>query len=206
MKKKAVITVALLIVLSLLLGACAAGVAQEDYDAVVAERDAAQAQIAALQTSVSGDMVFRRSCVGCHGPQGWGTMFGAPIVGVPSERVKAQVREAAPPMAMPGFGPELISDSELQLLVEYVSTFEPPSLSSELRASLEQVIQAAEAEDKEALKRHLGAALAVAPPELQPFLGTVLGFVDQPPPGLPPGVEFEIAKTDIARLLGEGGD
>ncbi len=49
MKKKVVIAVTLLLVSSLLLGACAAGVTQENYDAVVAERDAVQAQIASFQ-------------------------------------------------------------------------------------------------------------------------------------------------------------
>ncbi len=53
MKKRTKISVALLLVLSLLLSACAAGVAQEDYDAVVAVRDAARAQVASLQAEVA---------------------------------------------------------------------------------------------------------------------------------------------------------
>lgn len=53
MKKKALIAVVLLLVSSLLLGACATGVSQEDYDAVVAERDAAQAQVASLQADLA---------------------------------------------------------------------------------------------------------------------------------------------------------
>ena len=48
MKLKALIGVALLLVLSLMLSGCTAGVSQEDYDALVAERDAAQAQMGDL--------------------------------------------------------------------------------------------------------------------------------------------------------------
>ena len=45
MRKKILIGVALLLVASLLLSSCAQGISQKDYDAVVAERDAAQAEL-----------------------------------------------------------------------------------------------------------------------------------------------------------------
>jgi outer membrane murein-binding lipoprotein Lpp len=49
LKKKILIGVVLLLVSSLMLSGCA-GVSQEEYDAVVAERDTAQAQVASLQS------------------------------------------------------------------------------------------------------------------------------------------------------------
>ena len=50
MKTKAVLAVVLVVVSSLLLGSCAAGISQEDYYAVIAEWDAAQEQVANLQS------------------------------------------------------------------------------------------------------------------------------------------------------------
>lgn len=49
MKQKILIVAALLFVGLLVVSGCAAGVSLEEYDAVVAERDAAQADLAALQ-------------------------------------------------------------------------------------------------------------------------------------------------------------
>lgn len=49
MKKKGLIGVGLLLVSLLLLGASCIGVSQDDYDAVVAERDAAQSELEVLQ-------------------------------------------------------------------------------------------------------------------------------------------------------------
>ena len=49
MKRKVVIAVTLLLASSLVLSACAAGVTQEDYDAVVAEKDTAQVQVTNLE-------------------------------------------------------------------------------------------------------------------------------------------------------------
>jgi len=53
MKRKLLIGMVLLLVSSLVLGGCAAGVTQEEYDAVVAERDAAQAQVVTLEADVA---------------------------------------------------------------------------------------------------------------------------------------------------------
>lgn len=51
MKKKALIGVSLFLVSALLLGGCAA-ISQEDYAAVVAERDARETQIESLQSEL----------------------------------------------------------------------------------------------------------------------------------------------------------
>ncbi len=53
MKRKLLIGMVLLLVSSLTLVGCAAGVSQEEYDAVVAERDAAQAQIEELEANAA---------------------------------------------------------------------------------------------------------------------------------------------------------
>jgi len=53
MNRKLLIGVVLLLVSSLTLVGCAAGVTQEEYDAVVAERDAAQAQVVTLEADVA---------------------------------------------------------------------------------------------------------------------------------------------------------
>jgi hypothetical protein len=53
MKKRLLVGMVLLLVSSLTLVGCAAGVSQEEYDAVVAERDAAQAQVVTLEADVA---------------------------------------------------------------------------------------------------------------------------------------------------------
>ena len=53
MKRKLLIGMVLLLVSSLALVGCPAGVSQEEYDAVVAERDAAQAQAATLEAELA---------------------------------------------------------------------------------------------------------------------------------------------------------
>ena len=53
MKRKLLIGMVLLLVSSLTLVGCAAGVSQEEYDAVVAERDAAQSQIVELEANAA---------------------------------------------------------------------------------------------------------------------------------------------------------
>ena len=45
--------IAMLVVAGLVLAGCSSGVSQEDYDAVVAERDAAKAEIAELEEDIS---------------------------------------------------------------------------------------------------------------------------------------------------------
>ncbi len=53
MKKKALASVAVLLVSVVLLIGCATGVSQEDYNAVVSQRDAAQAQVASLEAELA---------------------------------------------------------------------------------------------------------------------------------------------------------
>ena len=52
MKGKLVIGMVLLLVSLLVLGACGTGVSQEDYDAVVADRDAARSDLSEAQTQI----------------------------------------------------------------------------------------------------------------------------------------------------------
>lgn len=47
------IGIALLLISSLMLGGCADGVSQEDYEAMVAERDAARAEVVTLQSELA---------------------------------------------------------------------------------------------------------------------------------------------------------
>ncbi len=51
--RKISLLLTLVMIVPVLLAACGAGVAQEDYDAVVAERDAAQAQVTSVQAQVT---------------------------------------------------------------------------------------------------------------------------------------------------------
>jgi len=53
MKKKALTGVAVLLASAVLLSGCAAGISQEDYDAVVGERDASQAQVSSLEAKLA---------------------------------------------------------------------------------------------------------------------------------------------------------
>ena len=59
MKNKVLSGALLLLAASLVFGGCAGGISQEDYDAVVAERDAVKAQLASLQSDI--DAVQRNS-------------------------------------------------------------------------------------------------------------------------------------------------
>ncbi len=53
MKGRGLIGIALLLVSSLVLGGCADGVSQDDYEAIVAERDAARAEVVTLQSELA---------------------------------------------------------------------------------------------------------------------------------------------------------
>lgn len=53
MKGRDLIGIALLLVSSLVLGGCADGVSQEDYEAIVAERDTARAEVVTLQSELA---------------------------------------------------------------------------------------------------------------------------------------------------------
>jgi inhibitor of cysteine peptidase len=53
MKERLVLGMVLLVVSSLVLGGCGTGVSEEDYDAVVSERNVALAQVAALESDLT---------------------------------------------------------------------------------------------------------------------------------------------------------
>ncbi len=58
-------------------------------------------------------------CVACHGENAEGTEIAPPLAGLTDERIRQQVR--APINIMPVFGPDVLSNAELDQLVTYLT-------------------------------------------------------------------------------------
>ncbi|MDP2937436.1 MAG: cytochrome c [Dehalococcoidia bacterium] len=61
-----------------------------------------------------------KGCSACHGASGEGTAAGPSLKGIPTDKVKAQIR--APSGKMPPYGPSQVSDSEVDDLIAYLGT------------------------------------------------------------------------------------
>jgi mono/diheme cytochrome c family protein len=59
-------------------------------------------------------------CAICHGPDGGGTAAGPSLRGVSRERVFQQVR--SPEGIMPPFSPQVVSDEELELIIQFLES------------------------------------------------------------------------------------
>ena len=69
---------------------------------------------------VNGPQLFAdKGCAACHGQNGEGSNIAPALPGHTAEQVRRQVRN--PVGAMPSFGPEKISDEELEELVEFIT-------------------------------------------------------------------------------------
>jgi mono/diheme cytochrome c family protein len=69
-------------------------------------------------TTSSGDAIYSRYCNTCHPGGGRGVGPSLIIKNLSGAEIKAVVRHGK--AQMPGFGPQVISDDDLDALVEYV--------------------------------------------------------------------------------------
>jgi len=65
-------------------------------------------------------LFISKGCAACHGADGRGTAAGPAVVGEEAEEIRQQVRE--PRGAMPAFGPERLSDEELEAIIRYIES------------------------------------------------------------------------------------
>lgn len=71
--------------------------------------------------AAKGKIIFTsKGCIGCHGPDGKGTAAAPSLVGVSGDAVKKQLR--TPKDKMPAFGPSMVSDSDMEDLIAFLST------------------------------------------------------------------------------------
>jgi mono/diheme cytochrome c family protein len=116
-----------------------------------------------------GETQFVSLCASCHGVDGTGSDIAPPVVGHPAEAITAQVRN--PEGGMPAFSESLLSDPNLELLVQYVLSLGGEETHTEivpsegeqvhLMAALE-AIEDAENIDRELAINHLQQAMALA--------------------------------------------
>jgi len=65
-----------------------------------------------------GQTQFTSLCASCHSVNGTGSDLAPSIIGLPGDAIKAQIRN--PNGAMPAFSAEVLSDANLDLLVQFV--------------------------------------------------------------------------------------
>ncbi|MFQ6116938.1 MAG: c-type cytochrome [Candidatus Bipolaricaulia bacterium] len=65
-------------------------------------------------------LYISKGCAACHGADGRGTAAGPSIIGRKAEEIRYQVRE--PRGTMPSFGPERLSDDELEAIIRYLES------------------------------------------------------------------------------------
>ena len=77
-----------------------------------------------------GEQVYlTKGCSGCHGLRAEGSDIAPALPGHAAQQVRRQVRN--PQRLMPAFGPDQVSDEELDLLVAYIESLEAEGSHSE---------------------------------------------------------------------------
>ena len=85
---------------------------------------------ASLSLAEQGQQLYlAKGCSGCHGLRAEGSDIAPALPGHSGDQVRRQVRN--PQRSMPAFGPEQVSDEELDLLVAYVESLEAGGSHSE---------------------------------------------------------------------------
>ena len=85
---------------------------------------------ASLSLAEQGQQLYlTKGCSGCHGLSAEGSDFAPALPGHSADQVRRQVRN--PQRLMPAFGPEQVSDEELDLLVVYVESLDAEGPHSE---------------------------------------------------------------------------
>ncbi len=85
---------------------------------------------ASLSLPEQGQQLYlTKGCSGCHGLRAEGSDFAPALPGHSADQVRRQVRN--PQRLMPAFGPDQVSDEQLDLLVAYVESLETEGSHSE---------------------------------------------------------------------------
>ena len=86
-----------------------------------------------------GTQLFsEKGCAACHGQNAEGSAIAPALPGHTAEQVRRQVRN--PIGAMPRFGPEQISDEELEKLVEFITELTSDGHEEPLDLAMEDVV------------------------------------------------------------------
>lgn len=114
-----------------------------------------------------GERVFNQAgCVACHGKNAQGSTFAPPLPGHTVEQVKRYVRN--PHGKMPRFGPDKLSDSDLDAIASYIAGLPLPEVRGK-RVTIEQSLEihhwmahhALRANDPKHATHHLSHVLAL---------------------------------------------
>lgn len=84
---------------------------------------ASTATAAPAPASEGRQLYISKGCVACHGSDAQGTTIAPALQGRSKKQVTNQVRN--PVGLMPRFGPELISDAELERIADYIESLAP---------------------------------------------------------------------------------
>ncbi len=99
----------------------------------------ASAPSSTLAPEAHGTQLFsEKGCAACHGQNAEGSAIAPALPGHTAEQVRRQVRN--PIGAMPRFGPEKISDEELDELVEFITELTSDGHGEPLDLAMEDVI------------------------------------------------------------------
>jgi len=99
----------------------------------------ASAPSSTLAPEVHGTQLFsEKGCAACHGQNAEGSAIAPALPGHTAEQVRRQVRN--PIGTMPRFGPEQISDEELEELVEFITELTSNGHAEPLDLAMEDVV------------------------------------------------------------------
>ena len=99
----------------------------------------ASAPSSTLAPEAHGTQLFsEKGCAACHGQNAEGSAIAPALPGHTAEQVRRQVRN--PIGAMPRFGPEKISDQELDELVEFITELTSDGHGEPLDLAMEDVV------------------------------------------------------------------
>jgi hypothetical protein len=127
----------------------------------------------------------QKSCAACHGATYEGGL-GPILAGLPSERIQAVTRSGKPEAGMPAFDQNTISDEDLNVLAQFLSSLALQDIGVELSPAvvdhLSQARDALQAGDEAAVEMHLKKAQeagADAPPGIQSTLKGLVGGLEE---------------------------
>ncbi len=87
------------------------------------------AQLAFAAAGIPGRAIYQKAgCAACHGAEAQGTEFAPMLPGHSADQVKSYARN--PQGKMPRFGPDKLSDSELQAVASYIAGLKPPETAA----------------------------------------------------------------------------
>jgi len=167
----------------------------------------AEAHEEALEVEVieEGKALFAaKGCAGCHGTEGQGIEgLGPALAGHSREVVFKQVRtprQVPPPgVQMPAFGPEQISDEELEKIAAFILSLGPPAGAGAFAATMTETAHlrlaavAVEAGDLADAKAHVQELVATTEGEMQEKAQEILALLQR-------GERHE-AEHELERLL-----